>query len=126
MSVDECIDIQKPISPRPEHDCEWFELHPESHCNNPSINESILTSAGISTPVKDFCCVCNGGSKIDNCYDYPGWIDSHPTEPYSCLSYEENKECFKSGNEYINFGHSANSACCACGKMFNHTIYFPY
>lgn len=103
-------------SPRPEHDCEWFEIDPSSRCIDTSVNELSFTSSGVEKPVQDFCCVCGGGSRIDECYDYPDWIDSHPLERFGCSLYRENNDCFNSGSDYINLGHSANSACCVCGK----------
>ena len=117
-----CFDIEMPRVPRPEHDCEWFEENPKLRCNDTTVNETIMTSSGHKKQARDFCCACGRGSKINECQDYPDWKDSHPTEPYECKLYTEKEECFNSGNDYINFGHSANTACCACGKILNLTF----
>ena len=122
-----CVDIQMQQSPRPQYDCEWFQVNPSKRCNDVSVHEFTLTSSGDKMRVQDFCCACNGGSKKDKCYDYPDWIDSHPLKRFNCSSNKEYQECFNSGNNYINIGHNANSACCVCGKVdsfFNKKEHF--
>ena len=48
------------------------------------------------------------------CSDVPGWYDAYGEE-YDCTFYEVNDICSDDGSLFANLGHTANSACCACG-----------
>ena len=49
--------------------------------------------------------------------------DSNPNDSYTCKDYEEYDRCPIDGNSYIEFGQTANTACCVCGMyMYLNSI----
>lgn len=54
------------------------------------------------------------------CHPVQGWYDSDGPQ-YNCAWYTENTHrCLLYGNGYSNFGHTANTACCACRATTYH------
>ena len=55
------------------------------------------------------------GPLIEVCNDLPeGWHDGDGP-PYNCGWYGQQGRCAAYGNDYRNFGATANQACCGCG-----------
>lgn len=52
------------------------------------------------------------------CADIEGWYDSYGPD-YNCDWYASNPEtaCIEFGAQHQNFGHTANTACCACANV---------
>jgi len=94
----------------------------------------------------EVCCVCGGGvfsnlppvatpgvapklpspaqppnnhqattTMFDECMDYPNWYDAQFN---TCQWYELSSHCRIWGDQNLNFGKVANSACCVCGGGF--------
>jgi len=54
---------------------------------------------------------------MTKCHDVQGWYDSDGPM-YNCAWYTEvTHRCYMYGNGYSNFGHTANTACCACRNL---------
>lgn len=53
-------------------------------------------------------------SPVSSCVDVQGWYDSGGPE-YTCDWYKTQDGCVQFGNDYSNFGFTANQACCVCG-----------
>merc|ERR1719203_479904 len=62
------------------------------------------------------CCSCGGGIRESNCQDAVyNWYDSYGPD-YDCDWYARNAgACEKYGYDYEARGHTAKTACCACG-----------
>lgn len=55
------------------------------------------------------------GACLPVCTDSPiDWYDSDGPE-YNCAFYSQGRNCEQYGDQYENFGKTANEACCACG-----------
>ena len=112
-----CSDIQIPHDKK--YNCEYFEKYPDL-CSTYKDEELVEVNEKMLT-VSDVCCICGGGTR--ECFDSPQWHDSNPNDSYTCKDYEENKRCPIDGNSYIEFGQTANTACCVCGMyMYLNSI----
>eukprot|EP00816_Leptocylindrus_hargravesii_P008624 CAMPEP_0196826896 /NCGR_PEP_ID=MMETSP1362-20130617/93853_1 /TAXON_ID=163516 /ORGANISM="Leptocylindrus danicus, Strain CCMP1856" /LENGTH=1879 /DNA_ID=CAMNT_0042207495 /DNA_START=399 /DNA_END=6037 /DNA_ORIENTATION=- len=112
ITSSECTDLQ---IPRPwPFDCKWFE-------DDKAFCDVVHDVDGVSVTANEYCCSCGGGTGIgdDICYDFPGWVDSHPTHRYGCDDYRQTDECFIYGDRYYNDAHSAKTACCICGGGYS-------
>ena len=112
-----CKDLQIP-RPWPIRDCEWFakdtnrcELYGEDTMYEIFLDDYESTKR----TANNVCCVCGGGTS--NCIDFPEWHDSHQINKYTCADYDQEEECILYGAAYFNYGHTASTACCVCGKF---------
>jgi len=66
--------------------------------------------------VDQACCSCGGGIRESGCQDaVHNWYDSYGST-YDCDWYARNAgACEKYGYDFENRGHTAKTACCACG-----------
>lgn len=66
--------------------------------------------------VDDACCACGGGIREYGCSDaVANWHDSDGSQ-YTCDWYATTSNaCNQYGHDFENFGHTASTACCACG-----------
>ena len=96
--------------------CSWYATN--NRCN---FNGSVQGTNGWKAT--DACCVCGGGNRSGNggggngggsCRDDTSWHDAGGAR-YNCEWYRKTPTaCEKYGNRFVNFGKTANSACCAC------------
>ena len=108
-----CSNLQIP-RPWPDRDCDWFQMDAETRCIEFGADTFYKFNDETIMTALDVCCSCGGGTS--DCSDFPGWIDSHSHQPFTCLDFDRNEECSNTGSMYSNLGHDANSACCVCGK----------
>jgi uncharacterized protein YkwD len=95
----------------PHYHCDWY-----ARGNNCKQHGGSYKNFGYVA--KQACCTCGGG-----CLDKvpPGqdeWYDSKGKGRH-CDWYSEGDRCRKHGNKNINFGMTANQACCVCGAGQN-------
>ena len=110
-------------------DKNWTDIYGDS-CSWYATNNRCLLNGNVSGSngwkANDACCVCGGGNRSGNtggnaggnggesCQDDTSWYDAGG-EKYTCDWYKRTPtSCEKYGNRFINFGKTANSACCVC------------
>ena len=110
----QCADITRPNG-LPWHDsdgdffnCDWYERG--SNCADYG---GSFAEYGMTANVA--CCGCGGGR---TCQDVAGWYDADGPE-YDCAWYAEGNNCANHGDNFENFGLTANQACCACSGGTN-------
>lgn len=96
----------------PSYDCGWYAE--DYNCEKYG---DFYTN--FDATANQACCVCGGGKSTVTCEDSVGtspgeWYDSDGPF-YSCSWYAQDDNCEIDGDNYDNFGLTANQACCACG-----------
>ena len=92
----------------PVYDCDWYGIGTRCADHGDDFENFGATA-------NEACCVCGGGGGSSGCQDDPiGWYDSDGPV-YDCDWYGIGTRCADHGDDFENFGATANEACCVCG-----------